>query len=188
MAEALLRAPARDETCAPEPQVDLLVEADGWGCGTGPLCAMAGRAAHAALASQRTGAARTELTVVLANDAAVHALNREWRGKDAPTNVLAFPACTPQEIAADAQSGMPLLLGDVVLALETCVAEADAAGIAAADHVAHLVVHGVLHLFGHDHGTDPEAERMEALEVAVLASMGISNPYDTSLQAEENGQ
>jgi probable rRNA maturation factor len=110
-----------------------------------------------------------EVTLLLTDDAEMRALNRTWRGKDAPTNVLSFPA--GDAIAA------PGLLGDVVLAYETTAAEARAQGIALEDHVAHLVVHGVLHLIGFDHLREAEAERMEAVERSALASLGIADPY-----------
>lgn len=188
MAEAMTRAEvtgAHGPRARP-PQVDLLVESAGWGGAGGSLCTAAHRAALAAIGAAPTGAAPTELTLVFGDDARVRTLNAQWRGKDVPTNVLAFPASSPAELAVGAPLGAPLLLGDVVLAFETCVAEARAAGIAPADHVAHLVVHGVLHLFGHDHGTDLEAERMEGLEVAVLAGIGIANPYDASPGSKES--
>ena len=96
-------------------------------------------------------------------------LNRTWRGKDAPTNVLSFPL--EEEVSE------PGLLGDVVLAYETTLKEAREANLALADHVSHLVVHGVLHLVGFDHEEDEEAERMENLERTALASIGIADPY-----------
>ena len=92
---------------------------------------------------------------------------------DAPTNVLSFPAAA----SAPPAPGAPLLLGDVVLAFETVAAEAAAQGKPLADHLAHLVVHGVLHLLGFDHEADAEAERMEALETRLLAGLGIADPY-----------
>jgi probable rRNA maturation factor len=114
-----------------------------------------------------------KVTIVLTDDAEQRALNRTWRGKDAPTNVLSFPA--------SAQMGEPLgephSLGDVVLAYETVAREAHADEIALADHVVHLVVHGVLHLLGYEHENAAEAERMETLERAVLATFGIADPY-----------
>jgi len=106
-----------------------------------------------------------ELSVTLADDAAVHALNRRWRGRDAPTNVLSFA------------SGERPLLGDVVLAYETVAREAAEQGKSLADHLAHLVTHGVLHLLGFDHEVEHEAEAMEALERRVLAGIGIADPY-----------
>jgi probable rRNA maturation factor len=159
-----------------------LVEADGWGGADGPLAMRAQLAAVAAVGRGLPSAGprkmpETEITIVLTDDAAVQALNAEWRGKDQPTNVLSFPAATSREIARARAGGPPLLLGDVVLALETCRREAADEGKPLADHMAHLVVHGVLHLLGHDHATEPEADRMEALEVAILAELGIADPY-----------
>ena len=107
-----------------------------------------------------------ELSVVLADDARVRELNRDFRGKDRPTNVLSFPM--PED------SG---LLGDVVFALETLTREAAAQGKTFADHFAHLLVHGVLHLHGLDHVDDADATDMEAREVRALATLGIDNPY-----------
>ncbi len=132
--------------------------------------AMVELAAHAAFAEAipRTPASY-ELTIVLTDDAEMRSLNRQWRGKDAPTNVLSFPA-------GDAP-GEPGPLGDVVIAYETAVKEAEDGNLAFADHVSHLVVHGVLHLLGLDHMQDDEAERMEDLERRGLASLGIADPY-----------
>ena len=96
-------------------------------------------------------------------------LNSQWRGKDAPTNVLSFPA-------GDAP-GEPGPLGDIVIAYETAAKEAEEATMPFGDHVSHLVVHGVLHLLGFDHMQDDEAERMEQLERRGLASLGIADPY-----------
>jgi probable rRNA maturation factor len=128
-------------------------------------------AAHAAFAAAppKTPAAY-EATVVLTDDAEMRDLNREWRGKDAPTNVLSFPA-------GDAP-GEPGALGDVVIAYGTARKEADDEGIALTDHVSHLVVHGVLHLLGFDHTRDDEAEQMEGLERRALGSLGIADPYE----------
>ncbi len=112
--------------------------------------------------------------VALSSNAAVRELNAAYRGKDAPTNVLSFPApALPPGITAEG----PRELGDVVLALETLVDEAKAAGVPPTHHFQHLLVHGVLHLMGYDHETDAEAERMEALETALLARLGIPDPY-----------
>jgi len=122
------------------------------------------RAARAALAA--AGETPAEISFALADDAAVRVLNRDYRGKDKPTNVLSF------------ESGERPFLGDVVLALETVLAEAESQGKPAADHVTHLVVHGVLHLLGHDHETPAEATTMERLEVAVLAGLGVPDPYE----------
>jgi probable rRNA maturation factor len=112
--------------------------------------------------------------VALADDAAQQALNRTWRGKNAPTNVLAFPAADP---AIPPPDGAPLLLGDVVLAYETVAREAAEQRKPLADHLRHLVVHGVLHLLGHDHIEPAGAAAMEAREIAILAELGVPSPY-----------
>jgi probable rRNA maturation factor len=129
--------------------------------------------AAAALARQpRSGLARDgEASIVLGSDALVQRLNRSYRSKDAPTNVLSFPYQRPPGAADDGY------LGDVVLAVETVLREAAERGIEPAQHLQHLVVHGLLHLLGHDHGTDAEAEAMERLETEILATLGIADPY-----------
>ncbi len=133
-------------------------------------CALAHGMRDRGLAPQ----AAIEIGVSLADDAEQRRLNRDWRGVDNPTNVLAFPAWEP---AAPIPPGAPLLLGDVVLAFETVAREAQQQGKPLADHLSHLVVHGVLHLFGHDHAGEAEAVAMEALETAILASLGVPDPY-----------
>ncbi|WP_439813670.1 rRNA maturation RNase YbeY [Zavarzinia sp. CC-PAN008] len=117
-----------------------------------------------------------ELSLILTDDAEVAGLNQTWRDKAGPTNVLSFPGLEPDEIA-DAEPGRPLLLGDVVVAFETTAREAVEQGKPLADHLRHLVVHGVLHLFGYDHLTEDEAGIMEPLETAVLSSLGVPDPY-----------
>ena len=109
---------------------------------------------------------------MLADDALLRELNRDWRAIDAPTNVLAFPCDGPE-----AGGTGPVLLGDVVLSYQTTTAEARRDGKPVADHLAHLVAHGVLHLLGHDHQTDDEATLMEALETRALGTLGIADPY-----------
>jgi len=144
--------------------------------------AVARRAARAALAAAAPGDA-VELTVRLADDGEVQALNRDWRGQDKPTNVLSFPA--DDDAGAAAAQARALLLGDVVVAAQTLFAEARAAGKPAGDHLAHLVVHGTLHLLGHDHERAAEAEAMEGLERTILAGIGIADPYDDEPGARE---
>lgn len=127
------------------------------------------RAAKAAFAMISLPPGSYEATILLTDDAEMRVLNRTWRGKDRATNVLSFPA---RETV-----GVPGLLGDVVIAYETTLREAREENIPLEDHVAHLVVHGVLHLAGFDHANDGEAERMEDLERKALASLGIADPY-----------
>ena len=153
--------------------VEVLRKSEPWDRAAVSDAVLVRTAAAAFSAARPRGAGPCEVTVVLTDDAEQRALNRTWRGKDAPTNVLSFPA--------RAQMGEPLgephSLGDVVLAYETVAREAHADEIALADHVVHLVVHGVLHLLGYEHEDAAEAERMETLERAVLATFGIADPY-----------
>jgi probable rRNA maturation factor len=114
------------------------------------------------------------IDITLSDDAAQQALNRTWRGKDSSTNVLAFPAADP---SVPVPAGAPLLLGDVVLAYETVRREAAEQQKPLADHLRHLVVHGVLHLLGYDHAEAADAAAMEAREIAILAELGVPNPY-----------
>jgi len=121
---------------------------------------------------------RVELAIVLADNETVRDLNRRFRGMDKATDVLSFPALDrvpPPEGAAAA-------LGDVVIAFETTLAEAAAEGKTVAEHLAHLVVHGVLHLRGYDHERAAEAQAMERLEAKILARMGIADPYREALR------
>ena len=115
--------------------------------------------------------AKGEMSVVLTDDAAVRSLNRDWRGIDKPTNVLSFPASSPKT------KGIPALLGDVIVAYETLAREAAEEKKPVPHHLAHLVVHGYLHLLGYDHQTDSEAEAMEGLERNILARLNIADPY-----------
>lgn len=144
------------------------------------LCVEAARAALAAADEAPPGAA--ELSIVLADDALVQSLNRQWRGRDAPTNVLAFAAQEGE--TPDPASPLPVLLGDVVLACETVTREAAVQAKPLADHLRHLVVHGVLHLLGYDHMMEADALRMEALETRILAGLGVPDPYREREAAE----
>ena len=121
---------------------------------------------------------RLSASLLFADDAEVHGLNREWRDKDKPTNVLSFPMLERDELLALQSEGPPEMLGDIALALETCAREAGEKNVPLEQHATHLIVHGLLHLAGHDHEISPEAATvMEALEIKALALLGIEDPY-----------
>ena len=142
------------------------LEDEAWAAALPGVEALAQAAAAAAL--DRPG----DLTLLLADDAAVRDLNARFRGRDAPTNVLSFPAAPP----AGAPGAAPHL-GDIALAYGVCEGEARAQAKPLAHHLQHLVVHGVLHLLGSDHHDDAEAEEMEGAERAILARLGVPDPY-----------
>lgn len=143
--------------------------------------ALAERAASAAAkVAPELANPRLSASLLFTSDEEIHALNREWRQRDKPTNVLSFPMLERTDLLALAPDGPPELLGDVALACETCAREAAEKDIPLADHAAHLIVHGLLHLAGHDHEISPaDAEAMEALEVLALELIGIADPYST---------
>ncbi|WP_295209099.1 rRNA maturation RNase YbeY [uncultured Brevundimonas sp.] len=142
--------------------IEIEVEAEAWTGALRDAEAVVDRAAQAAL-----GAMQGDIVVLLTDDAAVRELNGRFRDKDRPTNVLSFPA---------PKNAFPHL-GDIVLAYGVCATEAEAQGKTLADHLSHLVVHGVLHLLGRDHEDDAEAEEMEAEEREILAQIGVADPY-----------
>lgn len=151
--------------------IDIAMPCAAWRRALPAAATIAREAAEAALAASGKRIARAELSLVLADDATVRDLNGRWRGKDAPTNVLAFASDEAPE------PGKPALLGDVVLAFETVTHEAKSQGKRLADHLRHLVIHGVLHLLGYDHIAVAPARRMEALETRILAGLGVADPY-----------
>jgi probable rRNA maturation factor len=166
-----------------EPLVDVVIEDDRWEAAD--LEVLAFRAVRAALADLGLPEAGLTLCLMGCDDARIAALNGEFRGKAKPTNVLSWPAWV---LAADADGAVPEppepgtaeapeSLGDIALAWETCMREAEEAGKPFADHVTHLIVHGLLHLLGYDHVRERDAERMEAAEVRILATLGLSDPY-----------
>ena len=122
----------------------------------------------AVAAAARFAPATGEVSILLTDDAGVRELNRQWRGIDKPTNVLSFPA---------AATSQHVLLGDIVIAYETLARESQEQGTPFLHHLAHLTVHGFLHLLGYDHETDSQAEAMEGLERDILASLAIADPY-----------
>ncbi|HLO77532.1 MAG TPA: rRNA maturation RNase YbeY [Magnetospirillum sp.] len=169
--------------------IAIAVDEESWARALPEVEALVEKMAAAALAAADCdlGDGPVEISVVLADDATVQALNREWRGKDKPTNVLSFAALDDED---DARApGAPLLLGDIILAFETCRDEARHMGKSLSDHFSHLVVHGVLHLLGYDHEDDEaEAEEMERLETAILAQFGIADPYGPEDDIAEGGR
>jgi probable rRNA maturation factor len=151
--------------------VDLAVEDPSWAAIL-DLQTLVERAVAAALAEAGVAPDEdSELSCLFCDDDAIRALNAQWRGMDKPTNVLSFPTEGP---------GAEVMLGDIALAWGTVVREAEAEGRRVEDHVAHLVIHGTLHLLGEDHEDEDEAEAMEALERRAMARLGLPDPYAES--------
>lgn len=137
---------------------------------------LAARALDAACQTLGLDCAASEVSLLFCDDARIRDLNGEWRGKDAPTNVLSFPAVdlTPDLLVS---TPLPPVLGDIVLARETIMREAELENRPVDHHLAHLIVHGFLHLLGYDHEDDDEAELMEGHERRILAGLAIADPY-----------
>ena len=159
--------------------MDLDIEVDGWPSAETDWADLAERA-HAAAETVEPALASPRLTasVLFTVDDEVQSLNKEWRAKDRPTNVLSFPMLSRDALLALAPEGGPEMLGDIALAYETCRREADEKGVTLAQHTAHLLIHGLLHLAGHDHvDSEDQAAAMERLEIAALAKLDIADPY-----------
>jgi probable rRNA maturation factor len=156
------------------PITEVLVVADCWQ--TEPDAeAVIDRAIATAAEIVNAGLGEAELAVMLTDDAGIRTLNSNWRGIDKPTNVLSFPALPPT--GAGGPDDAPRMLGDIAIAYETTRREADDEQKPFDHHLSHLAVHGFLHLIGYDHETDNDAETMETLETAILAQLGIPDPY-----------
>ncbi|MES1197601.1 MAG: rRNA maturation RNase YbeY [Pseudomonadota bacterium] len=146
-------------------EVDIAANCELWRGYEEGLC----RVLAAAASSEQVGGV---VSLLLGDDAGIAALNKEFRGKDGPTNVLSFPPAPTPDGGSDES-----FLGDIAMAAETIAAEAQFQGKSFADHSAHIAVHGFLHLLGYDHMNDSDAEVMERKERAILTSIGISDPY-----------
>ncbi len=152
------------------PQVEVRIDSQGWCNFSRSICQTINDVVTTTLDLTETSS-NVEVSILLTDDTFVSKLNKTWRGTDGPTNVLSFPSGTQH-------SASPKILGDVVFSLQTIQAEALSADISELDHFKHLLVHGMLHLLGHNHKTPCEAKIMESAEVCILATLGVSNPYN----------
>jgi probable rRNA maturation factor len=160
--------------------VDCVIEDERWT--TAGIEELAARATAATLSHSGLEPEDWEIVLLAADDARVAALNGEFRGMPAPTNVLSWPSCERATEAAGKAPAPPdpadgPELGDIALAWETCAREAAEAGLPIVAHVTHLIVHGTLHLLGYDHVREEDADLMERFETEILASLGIPDPY-----------
>jgi len=159
----------RRDADAALPSIDILIESALWN--GEPEYSTILRQAIAA-AARKASSKPAELAIVLTDDSAIRALNRKWRGRDEPTNVLSFPAGSARAVTDQAAH-----LGDIVIAYETSAREASGERKSFAQHLAHLAVHGYLHLLGFDHETEAEAAAMEGLEAEILSQLGVANSH-----------
>ncbi len=186
------RSPAALDQAPASPVVAIAIEVREWSTALPGVRALCRRAALAALQGAQFGAhgralgqavGHLEISILLTEDGTVRALNRDHRGRDRATNVLSFAGTDAISLRIDAPQGdsiagpAPILLGDVVVAFETVAAEAAGQGKTLADHLSHLIVHGILHLLGYHHEVDDAARRMERLETGILADLGVADPY-----------
>jgi probable rRNA maturation factor len=165
---------AAQRRAGPLVDIDLVVESALWSTCAGAEATVHRAVEAAALAAGKAGT----VAVLLTDDASIQAMNAQWRGIDKPTNVLSFPAAQAPTAADDTH------LGDIAIAYETVAAESASENKTFADHLAHLAVHGYLHLVGFDHETDAEAVRMEHLETEILSGLGIADPYADQTAAD----
>ena len=145
-------------------ELDLRIAAEDWSSAIPNLTETCQRALDAGAAQMAT---KGEVSLLLTDDAEIQTLNRDWRDKDKPTDVLSFPST---------EMDRPFL-GDIAVSLGVTRTDAEIKQIALDQHLSHLIIHGLLHLLGHDHNDDTEAAEMERLEIAALASLGWPDPY-----------
>ncbi len=160
--------------------IDIRIEASSWAGACGDAAELCRDAALAAIAVAQPAWRNVAISVLLTGDSTVQALNLAYRGRDEATDVLSFPLVDVSilENGRARSEPEPILLGDIAVAYDVSSREADEAGKPLADHLRHLIVHGVLHLLGYDHEVDADAEIMERLEAAVLAGLGVPDPYE----------
>ena len=179
----MMTEPIPSEPAPGVPDIDVAVNCSLWDDALPGVVALAHDAGEATLrtAWAETDRQAVEVSIVLADDAFVQGLNRDYRGRDEQTNVLSFPAAGEGAPPTD----LPVLLGDIIVAYETAAAEAAEEHKTLGDHLCHLIVHGMLHLLGHDHQAVTDAEVMETLEIDVLAALHIANPFETGVAKDD---
>lgn len=166
-------ADARTDVAADALEIDVILDDSAWDEAVPDAVTVCRRAIEAAARAVGLPAPSAGVAILLTGDDHMRALNAEFRGKDAPTNVLSFPAS--EDIQPE--GSVSIHLGDIAIARETVAREAAEAGKTAADHLAHMAIHGFLHLLGYDHRGDDDAREMEALERRILAGLDIADPY-----------
>jgi probable rRNA maturation factor len=157
-----------------KPRLALDIEDGRWMEALPNAAELIAQAVSLALADTQSGGRTIEVGVRLVDDGTIQGLNRDWRGRDKPTNVLSFPLGDPGPVT---DPDFPWLIGDIVMSYDTVTAEAIRDTKPLEHHVVHLAIHATLHLIGHDHEDEAEAEAMEAAEIALLATLGIPDPY-----------
>ncbi|MCP4395322.1 MAG: rRNA maturation RNase YbeY [Alphaproteobacteria bacterium] len=169
----------------PQPNIYISIDDNGWLTALPDYEELCEKIVHACLAAcedDLTSYDNSEVSILLTNDTHIQELNRDYRGKDKPTNVLSFASLDDEEnteVTNLENSDSPLILGDIIIALETTKNEATEQSKTLENHFCHLIAHGSLHLLGYDHMNDEEAEKMEKLETEILTEFGIGNPYNT---------
>lgn len=158
-------------------EINVLVEDPAWPSSLRGAAKLAERTVLHTLTAEKLGRRKLSVNVLLSDDATIKTLNRDWRGKNKPTNVLSFPFAEGEMADMPLPKGMARPLGDIILARETLLREAESEQKPLRHHFMHLVVHGTLHLLGYDHMNDEEANEMENREREILADLNIPDPY-----------